>query len=63
MLYDLKIIINNLNFKLKTFTLLNFYSISIISTNLNIPKTTKNAIQNSIKLKSKIIIHQNNLLN
>ena len=63
MLYDPKIIINNLNFKLKTFTSSNFYSINIVSTNPIIPKTAKNAIQNSIELKSRIVTYQNNSLN
>ena len=63
MLYDLEIIINNLNFKLKTFILSSFYLINITSMNLIISKTAKNAIQNSIELKSKIIIHQNNSSN
>ena len=44
MLYDLKIIINKLNFKLKTFMLLNFYLINVASMNPTTPKTTKDAV-------------------
>ena len=58
--YNLKIMINNLDFKLWTFTSSNSYSTNITSTNLITFKITKNAIQNSIKLKSKIITYQNN---
>ena len=63
MLYNLKIIINNLDFKFKTFMLSNSYLTNITSMNPIIPKTVKNAIQNFIKLKFKIVIHQNNSLN
>ena len=62
-LYNLKIIINNLDFKFKTFTLSNSHSINIVSTNPTTSKTTKNAVRNSIELKSKIVTHQNNSLN
>ena len=44
MLYNLKIIINTLDFRFKTFTLLNFYPTNIASTNPIMPKTAKNAI-------------------
>ena len=60
MLYDPKIMINNLDFKPKTFTSLNSYSTNAASTNPTIFKITKNAVQNSIELKSKIITYQNN---
>ena len=63
MLYNLKIIINNLDFKLKTFMLSNFCSTNITSTNPTTPKTAKDAVQNSTELKSKIIIYQNNSSN
>ena len=63
MLYNLKIKINNLDFKLKTFMPSNFFSTKIVSINLNISKTVRNAIQSSIKLKFKIIIYQNDSLN
>ena len=63
MLYDLEIMINNLDFKFKTFTLSNFYLINIVFMNPITFKIVKNAVQNSIKLKSKIVIHQNNSLN
>ena len=63
MLYNSKIMINNLDFRFKIFTLSNFCSINITSINLTMLKTTKNVIQNFIKLKSKIFIHQNNSLN
>ena len=63
MLYNLKIIINSLDFRLKTFILSSFCPTNVTSINPIIPKTTKDAVQNSIKLKSKIIIHQNNSLN
>ena len=43
MLYNLKIIMNNLNFKFKMYTPSNFYSINVVFMNLNIPKTAKNA--------------------
>ena len=60
MSYNLKIMINSLNFKFKIFTLSNFCSISIASMNPIIFKIVKNVVQNSIKLGSKIVIHQNN---
>ena len=63
MLYDPKIMINNLNFKFKIFTLSNSYSTNIASMNLTTSKTAKNAVQNFIELKSKIITHQNNSSN
>ena len=63
MLYNLKIIINNLDFKLKIFTLSNSYPTNVVSTNLITPKITKDAVQNFIELKSKIITHQNNSSN
>ena len=55
--------INNLDFKFKTFTPSNSYPTNIASTNPTTLKTTKNAVQNSIKLKSKIVTHQNNSSN
>ena len=61
--YNLKIIINNLDFKLKTFTLSNSCPTNTAFINPIMPKTTKNTIQNFIELKSKIVIHQNNSLN
>ena len=63
MLYNPKIIINSLDFRFKTFTLSNSCLTSIASTNPTTPKTTKNAVRNSIELKSKIVIHQNNSSN
>ena len=44
MLYDSEIIINNLDFRFKTFTLLNFYLINIAFMNLITSKTTKNVV-------------------
>ena len=44
MLYNLKIIINNLNFRFKTLTSLNSCPTNIASTNLTTSKTTKNAV-------------------
>ena len=61
--YNSKILINNLNFKSKTHILLKFYSTNVTFRIPNIFKITKNATQNSIKLKFRIIIHQNNSLN
>ena len=58
--YNPKIMINSLNFKLKIFTLLSFYSTNVASTNPTMPKTVKNVVWNFIELKSKIVIHQNN---
>ena len=52
--------INNLDFKFKTFMLLSFYSTNIAFTNPIMPKIAKNVVWNFIKLKSKIVIHQNN---
>ena len=63
MLYNPKIMINNLHFKFKMHTLSIFCLISVISTNPNTFKTAKNAIQNFIELKFKIIVHQNNSSN
>ena len=60
MSYNPEIIINNLDFKFKTLTLSNSCSTNIAFTNPTTPKTAKNAIQNSIELKSRIITHQNN---
>ena len=60
MLYDSKIIINNLNFKFKTFTPSSFYLTNVASTNPITSKTAKNAVRSFIELKSKIVIHQNN---
>ena len=44
MLYNLEIMINDLNFKFRTFTLSNSCPTSIASTNLITPKTAKNAV-------------------
>ena len=55
--YNPKIIINNLNFKFKTFTLSNFYLTNAASTNPTTLKTTKNVVWNFIELKSKIVTH------
>ena len=63
MLYDLKILINNLNFKFQIFTLLNYHSTNIIFTTPNMLKIAKNITQDSTKLKFKIIDHQSNSLN
>ena len=63
MLYNPKIMINNLDFRFKTFTLSNFCSTSVASTNPIISKIAKNVVRNFIELKSKIVIHQNNFLN
>ena len=63
MLYDLKIVINSLDFRFKTFMLLSFYLINIASTNPIMPKIAKDVVQSFIELKSKIVIHQNNFLN
>ena len=63
MLYNLEIMINNLDFKLKTFTSSSFYLTNVASTNPITPKIAKNAVQNFIKLKFKIVTHQNNSLN
>ena len=60
MLYDPKIIINNLNFKFKTFMSSNSCLTSIVFMNSITSKTAKNAVRNFIELKSKIIIYQNN---
>ena len=60
MLYNPEIIINNLDFKFKTFTLLSFCLTNAAFTNSIMPKTAKNVVQNFIELKSKIVIHQNN---
>ena len=56
MLYNLKLMIN-LNFKSKIHALSNFNSTNIVFKNPNILKITKNALQNFIKLKFKIIIY------
>ena len=61
--YNLKIMMNNLKFKCKMHTSSNFHLINIVSTDPNIFKIAKNAVQNFNKLKFKIIIYQNNLLN
>ena len=63
MSYNLKIMINNLDFKLKIFTLSSFHSTNIASTNPITFKIIKDAVQNFIELKSKIITHQNHSLN
>ena len=63
MLYNLKIMINSLDFKSKTLTPSNSYLINVAFMNLIIPKIVKDAVQNSIELKSKIVIHQNNFSN
>ena len=63
MLYDFKIMINNLDFRFKTFMLSSFCLINIASTNPITFKTAKNAVQNFIELKSKIVTYQNNFLN
>ena len=42
--YNLKIIINNLDFKFKIFTLLNFCLINVTSMNPIIPKIAKNVV-------------------
>ena len=63
LLYNSKIIINNLNFRPKMYMLLNSCSRNIIFTKSNIFEIAKNAIQNFITWKFKIIVHQNNLLN
>ena len=63
MLYDPKIMINSLDFRLKTLTLSNSHPTNTASTNLTTPKTTKDAVRNSTELKSRIIIHQNSFLN
>ena len=63
MLYNLKIMMNNLDFKSKTHTLSNFCLTNVISINSNIFKIAKNVIQSFIELKFKIVIHQNNSLN
>ena len=63
MLYNPKIMINNLDFKFKTFILSNFCPTSIASMNPTMPKTAKNTVWNFIELKSKIVTHQNNSLN
>ena len=58
--YNPEIMINNLDFKFKTLMLSNSCPTNVASMNLTTPKTTKNVVQSSIKLKFKIIIHQNN---
>ena len=50
----------NLDFKLHTPTPSNSHLMNFISTNPNTPCTAKNAVQNFINLKNKIIKHQNN---
>ena len=60
MLYNPKIIINNLDFKFKTFMLSNSCLTDIASTNLIMPKIVKDVVQNSTELKSKIVTYQNN---
>ena len=61
--YNLKIMINNLDFKFKTFTPSNSHLTNIASMNPTTFKTAKNAVQNSTELKSKIVTHQNNSSN
>ena len=62
MLYDPKIMINSLDFRPRTFTLLNSCLINAASTNPITSKTAKDAIQSFIELKSRIIIYQNSFL-
>ena len=63
MLYNLKIMINVLNFKFQMFIIPNFYLINIIFINPNTFKIAKIAVQNLIKLKFKNFHHQNKALN
>ena len=58
MLYNLKIMINGLNFKFQIFTLPNFCLTNIIFINPNTFEIARNAVRNSINLKFKIINHQ-----
>ena len=44
MLYNLEIMINNLDFRLKTFMLLNFYLINVASMNSIMLKIVKNVV-------------------
>ena len=55
--------ISHLNVKFQIFILLNFYLTNIIFITLNMFKITKDAVQNFINLKIKIINHQNNFIN
>ena len=55
--YDPKIMINNLDFRPRTPTPSNSHPTSTASTNPTTSKTAKDAIQNFIELKSKIVIH------
>ena len=59
MLYNFKIIINDLKLKFQMFISPNFCSTNVIFINSNIFKIAKIAVQNSIKLKFKIVNHQN----
>ena len=58
--YNLKKMINDLNFKFHTPMLSNSCLINFTSINLNMPCTAKNIVQNFINLKNKIVKHQNN---
>ena len=53
--YNPENIIDNLNFKFHTFTLSNFHSMNSTFINLNMLCTTKNAIQNFVNLKFKLL--------
>ena len=59
-LYNPEKMINNLDFKFCTPTLLNSCLTNFTFINSNMPRTAKNAIQNFINLKNKIAKHQNN---
>ena len=59
-LYNLKKIINNLDFKLHMPMLSNSHPTNFISINSNTLYTAKNTIQNFINLKNKIAKHQSN---
>ena len=63
MLYNLKTVFNDLNFRFQTIILPSFCLINVIFINLNIFIIAKNAVQNSIKLKYKIVNHHNNFQN
>ena len=58
--YNLKKMIDNLDFKFHIPTSSNFYPTNFISINPNMLCIAKNAIQNFINLKNKIAKHQNN---
>ena len=55
--YDIKKIINNLDFKSRTSTPLNSRPPSSAFINLNTPRTAKDALRDSINLKFRIIKH------